>query len=110
MSEATADRHGPGTEVAPGVYRFGSRRVNWYVVEGEDGLAVVDAGVPGHWEQLVSGVAELGYGLEDVEALVLTHAHPDHVGFAERLREEADVPVYVHEADGAMARPTRRRS
>ena len=104
MSEATTDQLEPGAEVAPGVYRFGSRRVNWYVLEGDDGLAVVDAGVPGHWEQLVSGVAEFGYGLGDVEALVLTHGHPDHVGFAERLREEADVPVYVHHADAAMAR------
>ena len=90
--------------VAPGVYRYGSRRVNWYVVEGDDGLVVVDAGIPGHWNQLVAGVADLGYGLEDVEALVLTHAHSDHVGFAERLRATADVPVFVHEADAAMAR------
>lgn len=102
MSDPTADRSGPGAEVAPGVYRFGSRRVNWYVVEGDDGLAVVDAGVPGHWEQLVSGVADLGYGLEDVAGLVLTHGHSDHVGFAERLRETADAPVLVHEADAAM--------
>lgn len=90
--------------VAQGVYRFGSERLNWYVVEDDDEVAVVDAGLPAHWEQLRSGLDDLGYGPSDVSALVLTHAHPDHVGFAERLRAEVDVPVLVHEADAAMAR------
>jgi glyoxylase-like metal-dependent hydrolase (beta-lactamase superfamily II) len=30
---------------------------------------------------------------------VLTHGHDDHIGFAERARNELGVPVYVHEAD-----------
>lgn len=92
------------TAAASGVYRFGSRRVNWYVVEGDEGLTVVDAGLPGHWDQLQDGLANLGYDLTAVDALVLTHGHPDHVGFAARLHETADVPVFVHEADAAMVR------
>lgn len=104
MTGSTTGASGPGAEVAPGVYRFGSGRVNWYVVEADDGLTVVDAGVPGHWDQLMEGLDDLGHALGDVEALVLTHGHPDHVGFAERLRAAADVPVYVHEADVALTR------
>lgn len=104
MNEPFTGEPGPGTEVAEGVYRFGSRRVNWYLVEGDDGLTVVDAGVPAHWAQLESGIDELGHELADVEAIVLTHGHPDHVGFAERLRATAEVPAYVHAADAALAR------
>ena len=85
--------------VAPGVYRFGSSRVNWYAVEGGDGLTVVDAGLPDHWGQFRDGIAALGYGLDDVAAVVLTHGHPDHVGVAERLRAAADAPVWVHPSD-----------
>ena len=41
----------------------------------------------------------LGRGPADIRAVVLTHAHFDHVGFAERARTELGVPVYVHEDD-----------
>jgi glyoxylase-like metal-dependent hydrolase (beta-lactamase superfamily II) len=36
--------------------------------------------------------------------VLLTHAHPDHTGFAEQARTEAGARVWVHEADAAAAR------
>lgn len=97
-----------GTEVAPGVYRFGTSRVNWYVVEDGAGLTVVDAGLPGHWEQLVDGVAALGHTLSDVEAVLLTHGDLDHVGFAEWLRRATGAPVWIHPADVRRANTVSR--
>jgi len=35
---------------------------------------------------------------------VLTHAHFDHIGFAERARTELGVPVFCHENDAPLAR------
>lgn len=94
----------PRAEIADGVYRCGSGRVNWYLLEGDGGLAVVGAGFPTHWEQLTDRLAAAGYEPSDVDARVPTHAHPDHIGFARRLHEEADVPVRVHEAGVRRAR------
>ncbi|MEX2195149.1 MAG: MBL fold metallo-hydrolase [Thermoleophilaceae bacterium] len=90
--------------IAAGVHRLGTRLVNWYLVEEGDRLTIVDAGMPRYRGQLDTALAELGRSLSDVEAIVLTHPHPDHVGFAEGVRAEAGVPVLVHEADAEMAR------
>src|SRR4051812_8266357 len=86
--------------VAEGVHRIEDAFTNWYLVEGDAGaLTVVDAGVPTSWESLQDALRKLGRRVEDIAALVLTHAHFDHVGFAERARKELSVPVYVHEDD-----------
>jgi glyoxylase-like metal-dependent hydrolase (beta-lactamase superfamily II) len=87
------------TDVAPGVHRIEDAYTNWYLVEEDGRLTIVDAGVPSSWESLQVALREIGRSLRDIEALVLTHAHFDHIGMAERVRTELDVPVYVHEND-----------
>lgn len=87
-----------------GVYRCGSDRVNWYLVEDSNALTVIDTGFPSHWPQFLHRLDELGYDRTDVEACLLTHAHPDHIGFAERLRETCEVSVWLHPADVRRAR------
>jgi glyoxylase-like metal-dependent hydrolase (beta-lactamase superfamily II) len=85
------------------VLRMGTRFVNWYLVAGADGVTVVDAAVPKYVDQLDAGLRELARTRSDVKAVVLTHAHADHVGFAERLRTELGIPVYVHAEDEQLA-------
>lgn len=94
--------------VAPGVHRVEDSYTNWYLIEDEGRLTVVDAGVPGSWESLVGALGELGRALPDIEALVLTHAHFDHLGFAERARVTLGVPVWVHENDVPLTRKPRQ--
>lgn len=98
------------TEVAPGVHRLGTELVNWYVVEGDDGLVAVDAGLPSHGDLMVEQLRALGRKPEDVRAVVLTHAHSDHTGVAGRLRE-AGARVLVHGDDAELAaRPARQQT
>jgi glyoxylase-like metal-dependent hydrolase (beta-lactamase superfamily II) len=91
-------------DVAPGVHRVEDCHTNWYIIEQDGRLTIVDAGVPSSWESLHGVLATLGRRPADIEALVLTHGHFDHVGFAERARVELGVPVYVHEADVPLTR------
>jgi glyoxylase-like metal-dependent hydrolase (beta-lactamase superfamily II) len=92
-------------EVAPGIHRIGDRSiVNSYLLEEAGQVTVIDAGLPGHYRGLPRELAAMGRTVADVRALVLTHGHTDHIGFAERLRRERQVPVSVHEADAALAR------
>lgn len=92
------------TEVADGVYWFADNGVNWYVIEDDAELTVVDAGLPTHWDLLQDGLDAIGYDRDDIQALVLTHSDVDHIGFAERLRQHG-VPVWVHvtEHEDALA-------
>lgn len=91
-------------EVAPHVRRIGTGAVNVYLVEEGGEVAIVDAGLPGQWDDLPDELAAMGRTLADVRCVLLTHGHSDHIGFAERMRSERHVPVWIHEADAALAR------
>ncbi len=92
-------------KVAPGIHRLGDRSiVNSYLVEESGEVTIIDAGVPGFYRDIPGELAAMGRTVADVRALVLTHGHSDHIGFAERLRRDDRVPVWVHEMDAALAR------
>jgi glyoxylase-like metal-dependent hydrolase (beta-lactamase superfamily II) len=90
--------------IAAGIHRIGNGLVNSYLLEESGEITIIDGGAPGYWNDLPAELAAMNRSLADVRALVLTHAHVDHVGFAERLRSERGVPISVHELDAKMAR------
>ena len=81
-----------------GVRRLGSRLVSFFLLEEDGRATLVDAGAPGYRAQLDAETTAR------IDAIVLTHAHADHVGFAEALRTERGIPVYIHEAEAELAR------
>jgi glyoxylase-like metal-dependent hydrolase (beta-lactamase superfamily II) len=92
-------------KIAPGIHRIGDNSmINAYLVEQAGEVTIIDAGVSGFYKDITRELAAMGRTPADVRALVLTHGHTDHIGFAERLRREQQVPVSVHEADAALAR------
>lgn len=78
--------------------------VNWTLVTGETGLLLIDAGFPGQRDEVLMSLAQLGFGPDDVAAILLTHAHVDHLGAAIRLAREHAIPVYCHAAEVGHAR------
>lgn len=91
-------------QITDGIHRLGSGLVNAYLIADGGGVTIVDAGLPGYWSDLTAELAVMGRSLEDIRAVVLTHGHSDHIGFAEKARKERGVPVSVHEADALLAR------
>lgn len=90
-------------DVGDGVHLISRAHVNCYVIEDDEGIALVDAGLPTMWPMLLWLLEDRGRRPEDVKALVLTHGHFDHVGFALRAQQEWGLPVLVHEQDAYLA-------
>ncbi len=86
------------------IQSVGDDIVNSYLIAESGGVTIVDAGVPGYWKLIPGALAQMGKSLDDVRAILLTHGHSDHIGFAERARRERGWPVSIHELDAALAR------
>ena len=91
-------------QLRPHLHRVGNDIVAVYLVDTPDGVTVIDAGLAGQWTDFTAELAAMGRSVDDVRGVVLTHGDSDHIGFAERLRREQGIPVYVGAADAARAR------
>lgn len=78
--------------------------VNVYLVRAADGWLLIDAGPPGEgtWSELSQALAGCGVAPERIREILLTHAHPDHIGQAVALRALTGARVWLHSADAAM--------
>ncbi|HSM45153.1 MAG TPA: MBL fold metallo-hydrolase [Acidimicrobiia bacterium] len=81
------------------ITRVGDPFVNFYLVEEESRLTMVDGGLPAHRAGLDQALGSMGRALSDIEAILITHAHPDHLGIVESVRRGSGADVFVHELD-----------
>jgi len=94
-------------EIVDGVYGLphtlemgeSSEQIYPVAVKSEEGLILVDAGLPGNLDKVKENLEEHGFSLNDVEKLVLTHQDFDHCGCAAQIIERTDATVFAHEKD-----------
>src|SRR5215207_1114271 len=101
---AITERRVAGEPVADGVYRFDDGIVNWYLVEDSERVAAIDSGFPADWKTVTSALERMGRSPQQLTDVLLTHAHVDHTGFAERAREETGATVWMHPKEVEFAR------
>lgn len=77
---------------------------NAYLVDDDEGVVLIDTGIPGRLPRIRDGLREIGRDLEDLRAVLITHAHPDHVGSAAAVVDAGGGPVCMSPADAAVAR------
>ncbi|MFE1994702.1 MBL fold metallo-hydrolase [Streptomyces parvulus] len=91
-------------QVADGTYLVHGSHTNWVILADGDAVTLVDTGYPGDRQQLLDSLAAVGSSPEAVAAVLITHAHNDHLGSAEYLRAAHGTPVLLHEAEVPHAR------
>ncbi|MFG2127479.1 MBL fold metallo-hydrolase [Streptomyces sp. NPDC048751] len=91
-------------QVADGTYLVHGSNTNWVILTEGDSATLVDTGYPGDRELVLDSLAQVGSSPEAVTAVLITHAHNDHLGSAEYLRATHGTPVYLHEAEVPHAR------
>ncbi|MEV5809920.1 MBL fold metallo-hydrolase [Streptomyces parvulus] len=91
-------------QVADGTYLVHGSHTNWVILADGDAVTLVDTGYPGDRRQLLDSLAAVGSSPEAVAAVLITHAHNDHLGSAEYLRAAHGTPVLLHEAEVPHAR------
>ncbi|BET52258.1 MULTISPECIES: MBL fold metallo-hydrolase [Streptomyces] len=91
-------------QVADGTYLVHGGHTNWVILTDGDAATLVDTGYPGDRRALLDSLAAVGSSPEAVAAVLVTHAHNDHLGSAEYLRAAHGTPVLLHEAEVPHAR------
>jgi glyoxylase-like metal-dependent hydrolase (beta-lactamase superfamily II) len=77
---------------------------NAFLIRGDEGCILVDAGNPGKADRILARLAECGVAPDDVRLILLTHGHVDHFGSAAALRERTGAPVAIHALDAGAVR------
>src|SRR5258708_20572936 len=89
--------------VIKGVHVVPMGKANAFLIEGDDGLTLIDAGYPGKEAAVFGAIRGLGRSPDQLKHLIFTHGHPDHIGSAAAIVRETGPRTYMHSLDIPMA-------
>jgi glyoxylase-like metal-dependent hydrolase (beta-lactamase superfamily II) len=93
--------------VVPGLWQVAIQYVNAFILDGGDGLTVIDAGMPDGDATILEAIRSIGRQPSDVARILATHCHSDHVGGLAALKRATSAPAFMHPVDAAMTREGR---
>ena len=86
-------------EVAEGVHQIQMLGADSFLI-AEERLTLIDAGMVGSRRMLDRHLRQIGRSIDELERIICTHGHPDHIGGVNELvRGRDDVEVLIHPAD-----------
>lgn len=86
-------------EVAADVFCVEGTAVNWVLLRDRTELTLIDAGWVGDTSAVEDSIRVLGRHPLDVQAVLLTHAHLDHMGAINHFHDRYDTPVFMSSAE-----------
>ena len=91
------DREVAGVHVLSGTTRC-------YVIDGDEGVTLIDTGMPKRAGKVAQVLARIGRSITDVTTIAVTHSHSDHVGSAAALKRQAQAVLLASPADSPAIR------
>ena len=86
--------------IADGLYTFtGLMMGRVYLIEDADGLTLVDAGIPSAANKIVKQLSSADHDVTEIKRILITHAHPDHVGALPALLRQCDAELIMAETE-----------
>lgn len=74
--------------------------VNCYLVkDADDSLVLIDTGIKGSYKKLEKALKVIGKSFSDIKAVVVSHAHLDHVGSLDAVKKNSKSVVYCHDSE-----------
>ncbi len=100
-------------EVIDGVFELSLGFVNMHLVVTDDGVVLIDTGLPRNAKRIDRALHDLRKQIGDVRTVLLTHSHFDHIGNVADVRRRSGAQVFAHAADapvitGALGQPQPR--
>jgi glyoxylase-like metal-dependent hydrolase (beta-lactamase superfamily II) len=89
--------------VIDGVHIVPMGMANAFLIEGDDGLTLIDAGFPDKEAAVFGAIRRLGRSPDELNHLIFTHGHPDHIGSAAAIVRETGARTYMHPLDVPIA-------
>jgi glyoxylase-like metal-dependent hydrolase (beta-lactamase superfamily II) len=83
-----------------------------YMLQDADGLTLIDTSISNAGDKILSQLQQAGHKPTDVKRILITHAHPDHIGCLPKLQQATGAEVWCHalekpvvEGQQAIVRP-----
>ena len=90
--------------VTEDVHQVSLGPVNAFLLRDGRALTLIDTGPAGSVPAVLSAVRDLGHAPGDLEHILLTHAHPDHIGSAAALVRATGARTWMHELHRSATR------
>ncbi|MCR4793543.1 MAG: MBL fold metallo-hydrolase [Lachnospiraceae bacterium] len=88
---------------------------NTYLIKGSKGNLLFDTGWAGTYPAFCGCMGENGEKVQDIDYVLISHFHPDHMGIAQEIADEGAVIAvcdvqkdFVHSSDSVFAKENRR--
>ena len=91
-----------------GIHRIRLGYVNAFVIDGDQGVVLIDTGLPRKEDQIAKQLAEIGRSMTDIRAILITHAHTDHAGSAAAVKAMSGAPLSASPVDAPAIRGDER--